>query len=216
MGDSIFAPRPVDGGLTARALAAGQDHTCLLDPTGRAYCWGAGALGRLGTGGVERTLTPVSVAGSHLFREIEAGGGHTCAITEADDRLLCWGAGFAGQVGIGGAHNKFEPDTVLLDAPVATVSAGYAHTCAATTTGDLYCWGANGSGQLGTGTTVDEYSPALIPMPGAVAAVSAGFDHTCAVTVAGELYCWGSNADAQIGIGEIGFAPVTTPIRVGG
>jgi alpha-tubulin suppressor-like RCC1 family protein len=39
------------------------DHTCGMTTTGRAYCWGLGITGELGTGGYAHSLVPVRVAG---------------------------------------------------------------------------------------------------------------------------------------------------------
>ena len=44
----------------------------------------------------------------------------------------------------------------------AQTSAGGAHTCGATTTGDAYCWGFNGNGQVGDGTTTNRLTPARV------------------------------------------------------
>ena len=41
------------GGRTARAIAAGNVHTCALLDNGRVRCWGGGASGRLGYGNTD-------------------------------------------------------------------------------------------------------------------------------------------------------------------
>jgi len=45
--------------------------------------------------------------------------------------------------------NRYEP--VLIGSGFASVSGGYAHTCALDTDQQLWCWGHNAYGQLGTG-----------------------------------------------------------------
>ena len=52
---------PVAGGLRFESVSAGRDHTCGLTVEGRAYCWGAGSSGQLGTGTEADHLAPVEV-----------------------------------------------------------------------------------------------------------------------------------------------------------
>jgi len=87
------------------------------------------------------------------------------------------------------------------------VSAGYKHTCARTTTGNLQCWGYNGNGQLGDNSTTDRLLPVAVmglstsaEVGTATAAVVAtGWDHTCALTTGGGVKCWGNNTWGQLG-----------------
>ena len=46
-----------------KALSAGGYHACLTATDDTARCWGYGAYGELGTGGVASYSTPVSVTG---------------------------------------------------------------------------------------------------------------------------------------------------------
>ena len=54
-------PALVAGGLRFETLSAGTNHACGLTVEGRAYCWGGGTEGQLGTGFVTDRLTPVEV-----------------------------------------------------------------------------------------------------------------------------------------------------------
>ena len=87
---------------------------------------------------------------------------------------------------------------------IASVTAGYAHTCALTTGGNVYCWGNNQYGQLGNNATVQTNSPIQVVsvsgtgVLGNVTSISAGAYHTCAVA-GGEVYCWGQNTSGQLG-----------------
>lgn len=57
-----------------------------------------------------------------------------------------------GQLGIPGVHNG--PQLVPL-ANVRSVYAGTHHTCATTTTDELYCWGRNANHQVGNASVAD-------------------------------------------------------------
>ena len=93
---------------------------------------------------------------------VSAGGSHTCAVTTSGG-LKCWGSSFSGQLGDG--TNALRPtpvDVTGLTSGVASVSAGWKHTCAVTTVGGLKCWGFNRDGQLGDGRTFFRSTPVQV------------------------------------------------------
>jgi alpha-tubulin suppressor-like RCC1 family protein len=178
--------RPVRaaGGLALRSLSAGgafTGHTCGVTSRNVAYCWGVNSLGELGIGnhsGPRRCLDindqifscstrPVRIAGGRTFTRVDAGYGHTCALTGAG-AVYCWGGNYAGQLGIGNSTgpedcqpNPFglgpcstRPLRVVGGLTFRDVQAGGAHTCGLTAAGArAYCWGQNDVGQLGIGTS---------------------------------------------------------------
>ena len=102
------------------------------------------------------------------------------------------------------------------------LAAGSGHTCARTSTGEVYCWGKNDSGQLGRGSTSGiKSTPQQVKGVGGngflsgVVELALGFTHTCARTSAGAVYCWGKNSSGQLGIGIEGDAK-GTPQQVKG
>ena len=66
------------------------------------------------------------------------------------------------------------------------VSAGYEHTCAIRTGGEIECWGSNDGW--------DGYVGQSDPPPGTFTAVSAGNLHTCGLRTNGAIECWGDVA----------------------
>jgi alpha-tubulin suppressor-like RCC1 family protein len=61
--ENQLSPVAVSGGLSFKAIAVGETHSCGLTPEGLAYCWGTNADGQLGDGTQQLRPTPVAVAG---------------------------------------------------------------------------------------------------------------------------------------------------------
>ncbi len=107
-GPPASRPMPVVGAHRFTNVAAGTVHTCGLDETGTALCWGGNWFGGLGDGtskaantGGERG-TPGAVKTAVKFRAIAPGGSHTCGLA-IDGRVWCWGDRARGQMGDGRA-----------------------------------------------------------------------------------------------------------------
>ena len=196
-----LTPVAVAGGRQFRQVSAGSSHGCGVTPSDRAFCWGQNGTGQLGDGSNPRvSLVPVLVAGGHPFRQVDAGGAHTCAVTTTD-RAFCWGNGRNGQIGDGKTFPRFTPRRVAGGLLFDRVSAGNFHSCGETPGNRAYCWGNNGVGQLGDRTTIERLKP--VPVVGGLtfSQVSAGGHHTCGVTTANRAYCWGQNLFGQLGDG---------------
>jgi alpha-tubulin suppressor-like RCC1 family protein len=194
-------------------VATGAEHSCAVQETGQAYCWGAGDLRQLGRESTADSPTPVPVEGGHRFMAVTAGYSHTCGLTP-EGRAICWGSNVLGQLGLGGNYGVPEPAHVAGDLRFNSISAGWYHTCATTVEGMVYCWGAGDQGQLGNDDIVAHFSPVAIAGDLRFRQVSAGAHHTCGVTLTGEAYCWGLNHLGQLGDGST--ASSVTPQAVAG
>ena len=196
----------VSGGLDFVALTAGTYHTCGLDTTGAAYCWGDNFYGELGDGSSrDSSIVPVPVSRGRNFVALQAGYYHTCALTDAG-AAYCWG-------------EFFGSDPVLVSAGLSFVAltAGEYHTCALTAEGAAYCWGRNARGQLGDGSNTDAAVPVAVAGGLTFSSVSAGKAHTCGVATTGIVYCWGANTFGQLGNGALGVGVSSSrPVKVAG
>jgi alpha-tubulin suppressor-like RCC1 family protein len=94
LGDGTASRRPAPVKVAqARpfvTLAAGMDHTCGLEASGTAWCWGDNALGQLGDGTDVPHLTPVPVLADRPFVALALGFDHSCALDE-EGAAWCWG-----------------------------------------------------------------------------------------------------------------------------
>jgi hypothetical protein len=213
-------PTPIAlAGVTLTHITAGSRHTCALDETGQAYCWGEGSSGRLGTGNTKDASSPQPVDISGLpagvsFVAITAGWDFTCAL-DAGGAAYCWGYGGAGQLGNGKLGNRYTPDPVA-SGLWAAIDAGTNHTCAIATSGQAYCWGEGGVGQLGTGNSSQAVVPALVDSPASYTAMSAGGLFTCALTSAGVAQCWGEGESGRLGNDSLGRRKSPVPVDTSG
>ena len=215
------AAGPVDlgAGRSAKALAAGDYHSCAVLDNGTVRCWGYGNEGQLGlmnranVGDNETpgSRGPVSLGPGRTATAITAGGNHTCALLD-DGVVRCWGLGEFGQLGNGGTASIGDGEDPGAANPVnlgagqtaTAVTAGAFHTCAIRADGAVSCWGSGINGQLGyagTGAILDPSQVGTVDLgPGRTAkAITAGFAHTCAILDNGSVRCWGLNGSGQLG-----------------
>ena len=138
------------------------------------------------------------------FKQIAAGGGHTCAIG-SDNGLYCWGDYSNDQSGSVSTMPVAVPmGEVPTGVTPISISAGGSQTCILGSDSRAYCWG-------------DFYGGAPVAVPqGAIPAgvtltsVSPGDGHTCAIGSDNQAYCWGLNYSGELGDGTttISFDPV--------
>ncbi|MBM4184497.1 MAG: hypothetical protein FJ207_09745 [Gemmatimonadetes bacterium] len=210
-GEVGLATLTVQGGIVA--IGAGGSHSCALDATGRAYCWGQNGFGQLGDGTTTSRLTAVPVATDVRFAAISTGNEHTCALT-ADGHAYCWGDNRSGQLGDGTNIDRSMPTEITGTYTLIAASRSGLHTCALAPDGRAFCWGSNSFGGLGVGGGGNRNVPTAVlppsgqPTPLSFADLSAGERHTCAVTTNGDAYCWGLNNS-----GQLGDATITTSFR---
>lgn len=203
-----LTPVPVAGlGSGVHAISAGGDHTCAVTTAGAVFCWGANNVGQVGDGTITQRTTPVLVSGEGSgVQAITLGYYHSCALSTAG-AVSCWGYNAVGALGDGSTgdtnHVRLTSVPVVgLTSGVREISAGYEHTCAATTAGAMLCWGWNVRGQLGDNSTTIRLTP--VPVAGlssGVVGMAGGVYHTCAMVTGNAVFCWGANNVMQLGDG---------------
>jgi hypothetical protein len=84
--------------LAAIEVATSVTHSCSRHEDGTVWCWGAGAVGQLGTGDDRNLARPAPVVGIDDAVGLAVGDDLGCARSR-DDSVACWGRGDAGQLG---------------------------------------------------------------------------------------------------------------------
>lgn len=192
------------------AVVSGSSHSCALNTSGTAMCWGANEEGQLGDGTRVDRSTPTRVDTELRFSSLAAGESHTCGLA-GNGVPLCWGENLSGQLGDGTRNNQTVPRVVGGGLAFLEIAAGWSHTCGLTSSGNTFCWGNNNQGQLGDGSTLDRLQPQLVRE--AVGSLVAGSAHTCGISD-GTVLCWGANAAGQLGDGS--GSDQRSPVAVAG
>lgn len=202
-------PVQVPGNLRFTKLSTYGRTTCGITAQGAAYCWGYNGWGALGAGSnAAMSVTPVPVAGNHVFKDIAVGGDHACGVTTANQGY-CWGNNDWRQLGTGNNTIAGTPVAIAGNLAFATIAAGSSATCGVVLNGDAYCWGANSIGQAGDGGTI-AYGNVYVSQPQKVAGglafakASLGMQYACGIATTGAAYCWGSNTLGKLGNGNTG------------
>jgi len=195
------------------AIAAGQDHNLALRADGTLWAWGYNGYGQLGTGDTTghsaaqrvRDANGVEVTGIARI----AAGANFCLALRTDGKVLAWGYNGSGQLGDGTTTTRYRP-VLAIDrgglplTAITKLAAGWNHSLALTSGGEVLTWGYNGTGQLGDGTTTSRpradraFGDNQFPL-GTIRDLAAGGDHNLAIAGDGTLVAWGRNDNGQLG-----------------
>jgi len=209
--DPVTTPTRAASYAAFTQVSAGWELTCGLSGRGPA-CWGSNRSGQLGSADKADALQPVPLADDPSLIVIATLTTHSCGISARGHEAWCWGAGWAGQRGVGTSDGA-RPEPVSGALRFRALDVGWLFTCGVTTDGQAYCWGTNHWLQLGRADTLAmcdwPNGPArpCATEPAAVAAtqvfdtIAVGTSHACALASGGTAYCWGRNDAGQLGTG---------------
>lgn len=221
---SITKPTKVSKVTSAVAVAAGSDFSAALLRDGTVTVWGGGSgiskiSGLTGVSSIsagQSTLlvlkndgtvwqwpfgsgAPTQVPGLGNISAVSAGGGHYLALSRSG-QVWAWGSNSSGQLGVGSTQIRIDtPQKVAALSDIISIAAGYSHSLAADSNGQVYAWGSNGSGQLGNDTTTNSNTPKAVMNVKKAVQVSAGNETSMAVTSDNRVYTWGYGEYGQLG-----------------
>lgn len=201
------------GAATFESVSGGLYHSCGIESSGQAFCWGDNSSGELGDGTTVGRLVPNAVPALTDAKAISAGNWFTCAIRKPG-QVVCWGVMTSGEIGNPTiVLNSEVPVPVPGLSDAVAISAGRDFACAIRSSGQAVCWGSNDFGQLGDGTTADRKVPTAVSGLSDAASISVpDGTHACATRATGQAVCWGFNNSGRLGDGTTTDRLVPTPV----
>ncbi|KAI4318034.1 hypothetical protein L6164_025846 [Bauhinia variegata] len=140
--------------------------------------------------------------------QIASGVKHIALVTRQGE-VFTWGEECGGRLGHGIDKDFGGPRLVesLAVINVEFVACGEYHTCALSTTGDLFTWGdgTHNAGLLGHGTDASHWMPKRVtgPLEGLqVLSIACGSWHTALATSNGKLFTFGDGSFGVLGHGD--------------
>ena len=160
----VSSPAKILRGVRVSQVACGgMNSFAVTEKTGEVYQWGMPVGSEK-----EPARRPALVPGAVGVTQIAAGTFHAVAL-QRDGRVVSWGNGDYGQLGLGRPGNWDQPQVVesLSRAGVVLVRAGGWHSAAITAGRVCYVWGRGEYGRLGQGDkdAKDKQRPVEIKLP---------------------------------------------------
>lgn len=188
-----------------------------IESLGDVYVWGEiGTDGVLADGSVSSfptkndVLTPRPLE-SNVVLDVHqiACGVHHVALVTRQGEVFTWGEESGGRLGHGIERDTSCPQLVehLAVTNIDFVACGEYHTCAVSTSGDLFTWGdgSHNAGLLGHGTDVSHWIPKRVsgPLEGLqVLSIACGTWHSALATSNGKLFTFGDGKFGVLGHGD--------------
>lgn len=180
-------------------LSAGSFHSLVVTHTGGVFGWGRNQASQLGMGPPpegqqlpSNVHVPTLVPALRHIRvvQVACGGFHSLALTDGG-RVLAWGAGAKGQLGIVTRHEASNTTGLFTGSPTKIGVRDPAKSRG--TRAGLEAFDLRAVGTV--------HSPLALPAPVGVARIAAGFEYSAAVEADGKLWTWGCGRQGQLGSG---------------
>jgi len=204
-----------DFGVSANPqISAGNNHTLALDSNGQLWAWGYNWLGQFGNGTTTSSSIPVAIDMSETFADrnivqiVASCNEHSLAL-DSEGQIWAWGWGSEGQLGNGTNTSSNVPVAVdmtgaLAGRTIIQVAAGWGHSLALDSEGQVFAWGSNWYGQLGDGTNTSSNVPVTVDVSGMFAGrdiiqIATASAHSLALDNDGSIFTWGRGIEGQLG-----------------
>jgi alpha-tubulin suppressor-like RCC1 family protein len=189
----VIAPTYIMGGV--REVAAGDRHTCDINSSGAAYCWGYGWAVGTGIAPYKDEPLPAPVLGNLTFSKLAGGSQTTCGISSGN--VYCWGEK------LWKGSGSFYPGTTLVwgNGTTVDVAVGDVHACFLTDSGGVrqaHCWGWNQYGATGEDPALSQYTVLSTPFGSSVSRLVAARSTTCVDQQSGYVDCVGAGAGSYV------------------
>ncbi|RLN71609.1 hypothetical protein BBJ28_00007494 [Nothophytophthora sp. Chile5] len=187
------APLELPEGERVKKMVCSTALTFLLTESGKMFTLGANGYGQCGIGAEGVSVVPptrVDIDGDEIV-DIAAGYQHGVALT-ADGTVFTWGKGERGQLGFGTGNTDAPQELIALkDKKVASVSAGFNHSCAVTEDGELFVWGKLLNPKGKAESNGDQITPRLVRTSDAVQMLTCSQFHTTFITADEKIWLVG-------------------------
>ncbi|XP_072957683.1 PH, RCC1 and FYVE domains-containing protein 1 isoform X1 [Typha angustifolia] len=175
------------------------------------FMWGKG-LGGISDSGIKVDFSLPRLLDSTQMLDvwnIACGEKHAALVTKQGE-VFCWGEENGGRLGHKVNLDVSYPKVIesLTSICVQTISFGAQHTCAVTSSGELYEWGdsSHGYGLSFEGNKRSQWFPHRVcgPLDGiCVSKVACGEWHTAVISSSGQLFTYGDGTFGVLGHGNL-------------
>jgi regulator of chromosome condensation len=167
---------PPEAVTNVKAIGCGAYHSFVVCAGGSVYCCGLNNYAQLGLGSGDsdtesrQLLTSVDALSGQCIVSAKGGVHHSLVLT-ADNKILAFGRGDSGQLGIKGMNEGSaggfdgtprSPDPFHPQGKVISIACGGNHNMAVTDKNEIYSWGYGDMLALGHGEERDEPVPKLM------------------------------------------------------
>lgn len=210
----VTAPAQIGSDTDWLLVSAHAFHNHAIKTDGTLWSWGAGANGRLGSGGTGVRTSPFQIGSDTNWLAVSAGGSHGMAL-KTDGTLWTWGNAANGRLGNGTTTpNVLSPAQIGSDTNWSAVAAAEDFSLALKSDGTLWSWGLASNGRLGNGTTTpDLTTPTQVGSDTNWRAIAPGGAGGRALKTTGSLWAWGLNTNGRLGDGTT--TQRTSPVQIG-